>query len=472
MGFLLLLDPFTDHILQPQSSPDELNSDSPPLVLKSTGKRQRENRGPDNPAHDDAWDSDNIGYSRDNYVPRPSRRRAKAEAASPEKSPEPSISASKPKKKRQKKVAHDSVAAQEYSVGDDSENLQEQHVPRASKRRSRAVVGDEEEDQQLEPSEESMPDTCPPGGNAHEPIIHETGPLLISSGQQEEHDGMNNEAEGLDPDFLAAMPEDIRREIISNHVARSTRASQAVRTRSQAVPREESNSQQPDSEETPQPKKRGRKKKELKVDETSIAFDEMDADAPPPPPSPPPATAKRRRGRPKKTEAPPVIAIEDEEQPDEEQPAAADQAVDEMIAPRAPAKRGRKRKIEQEGVSEVLPPDDHDEAVQDQNEAVEMVQEKSLEVEDPSEDPDNDGIEKADGAESRQALRDISNSASQEPSSEKAEQDPKEEVTSEVKVKEAPKIASTTGQQGGKVPLRVGLSKRSSVRPLLKFIRK
>lgn len=381
-----------------------------------------------------------------------------------------------------KAAARDTVVVQDDPKEfDEIQYHQEQHVPRASRRSSRAVLEEVEDNEQLEPLEQSMPDTCPPGeeicGTAHDP-----DPILASSGQMESQDNMKID-EGLDPEFLAAMPEDIRREIISNHIAQAGGTAQTGRTRSQARSTGDSSSRRPISEQAPQPKKRGRKKKEQKIDERSMTYDEMAAD----PRGAPTATTKRKRGRPKKSATPSAAATVNGEQPKMEVPTPWDEAFDEarvaptstampsQLAPEAPqasAKRGRKKKVVAAQPAATLPscePEEPVEPAQVLDEPEGKVQQKGKELEDPPEDSDRESAETTMGEMKRQALQDISNTASQDTPSEKVEVT--KEVTSEMQSKENSKSASTPSHQG-KVPLRIGLSKRSRIRPLLKCIRK
>lgn len=334
---------------------------------------------------------------------------------------------------------------------------------------------DEEEEEEFAVPIPSMPDTCPPGDASLEDVkIRE--PALTSSGHhgpQENNEGI----EGLDREFLEAMPDDIRQEIISNHITQqSSRTSQASRTRGRGRPSGASSALQPVPEETPQPKKRGRKKKEQKEQEAPAMVEETGEELGPVPT----ATAKKKRGRPKKAEAvqPPPAAEVDEtasmmetEAPTPSAPggigataALSTRPIDDVDeAPRAPSKRGRKKKV-------VEKPTEPDEVASEG---------KGDMLHDTSEAPDGVSEHHMDVSDEREALRDISNTASQNGSttnksremlvSEEVEE--QKGVTPEPKAKETPRSASSTGQQG-KVPLRVGLSKKSRITPLLKMIRK
>lgn len=87
--------------------------------------------------------------------------------------------------------------------------------------------------------------------------------------------------------------------------------------------------------------------------------------------------------------------------------------------------------------------------------------------------------EHADAKQEREALRDISNTASQNDTttnksrevSASEDFEKQKAITPEPKAKEIPRSGSSTGRQS-KVPLRVGLSKKSRITPLLKMIRK
>lgn len=344
---------------QPGYSPDELSAH--PVEIMSRAKKRKKSPGQeDELAQDDGWNSDHIGFSRDNYQPRP------------------------------------------------------------SKRRSRAVV-------EQETDEQSMPDTCPPGVEDFEAT--EPAPEAVTA---ETH-----AIEGLDPDFLAAMPDDIRQEIINNHISAAN--TQTARTRSRARPSEASSGSLLPNEEVPQPKKRGRKKKvpsaSDEVPVAAVADDEVGAQ-----PSPAPvASAKKKRGRPRKSGSDPAPAADESEpQPSIEDAPATPQAT------KATGKRGRKKKMVEEAPPQPVE-EDPQEFVDESEKA-------------PEQDSRRDG---GDGTENsgREALRDISNTAA--------------EKTLVDEHKNESKAASTAaGGQADKVRYRVGLSKRSRIAPLLKMIRK
>ncbi|KAF3766533.1 hypothetical protein M406DRAFT_330340 [Cryphonectria parasitica EP155] len=409
---------------QPQSSPDELNPHLPPAPSRKT-RRMRDAGVQDTHRHEEPWDSDQIDSHQENYVPRPSRRR------------------------------------------------------------SRAV----EEVESVDDLSLSMPDTCPPGD------ISFTGgndaqPILISSGQ-EAPQIQTERVEGVDPEFLAALPDDLRQEVISNHIAqRSSRTSQAARTRSRGLPTESAGERQPVSEDTPQPKKRGRKKKnaEGNSNEASVAHHAPEAD-PSPAPTATAATTRRKRGRPKKVEvvqpvsdpeaqhtsaaaeiAAPIPAAAGEPEPTEVLAAGSAQELQEIT--RGPSKRGRKKKVVEEAPT---PPAQEQEGEGPSHDTRDGTEELfTLSVEGSG--------ESAEIGDQREALKDISNASSQNASARSKTVDQiasddgsgggmQQETTPEPKAKEMQKSAPTSGQQG-KVPLRVGLSKRSRIAPLLKIIRK
>lgn len=84
------------------------------------------------------------------------------------------------------------------------------------------MVDDDDEDiQHVEPS---MPDICPPDALDHE---EEAGHILTSSGQQLPEQATES-MDGVDPEFWAAMPEDIRQELRHQQ---TSHASQTSRTR-------------------------------------------------------------------------------------------------------------------------------------------------------------------------------------------------------------------------------------------------
>lgn len=149
---------------------------------------------------------------------------------------------------------------------------------------------------------------------------------------------------------------------------------------------------------------------------------------------------------------------------------AEDTARDIAVVPKASSRRGRKKKAVKKTTAPV--PEEPDETAldaeapgQDDSEAPELAPEHR--------GRNSDEAEGAEEEEGREALRDISNTASQStPATSKlSHKGVQQEVTPEPKVKDAPRSASTTGQ-GGKVAFRVGLSKKSRITPLLKMIRK
>lgn len=385
----------------------------------------------------------------------------------------------------------------------------ESYKPRPSRRRSRAVLDTGDED--LATPERSMPDTCPPGPGSSEGM-GKTEPVLISSGEQapeEESDAID----GIDPSYLAALPEDLRQEVIADQLAHK---SQASRTRGRGRPSQGGS--------TPQPKKRGRKKKETVLEDASTLTEGADPQGAA---VPTPATGKKKRGRPKKEEnlQPPSVPASDADislaYEVEDMSKAADgadsagaippQGMGDAPAPlRVPSKRGRKKKKisgempaapEEEtsfrGAKEVV--DDGNQEVTKEAKAPSRRGRKRKVVEEPpSADESDEHVEvsqeelevagdgedhpKAGAGAEREALTDISNTASYERSAQAA--NGKERTTPETvvdmqgaatpkaKEKEAPTSASNTSNQQGKVPLRVGLSKRSRIAPLLKVIRK
>lgn len=441
-------------------------------------KRSRESEH-DELVQNDFWNSDKIGYSRETYVPRPSRRRSGVRELENISTPaQAEASTSNARKKRRDKHEHLETAQEDSWDSDNIGFHREQYVPRPSRRKPRAVV--EEED--LEAPEQLMPDTCPPGeiglGNSDN-----ADPILISSDDEVAQERIEDAEAALDPEFLAAMPEDIRQEIISNHITQqSTRASQAHRTRGRGPRSEASSGPQPVPVEAPQPKKRGRKKKEQKDDGPSAMVEEASAE-----PSPAPtATAKRKRGRPRKSETvhPSPAPMAGEQAPAMESAEPAPETINKPVttdtrtvgnaqdaagAPKAPFKRGRKKKVVEEPASLVL----------DRPDETALFPEQALhprsEVAGTASEHHVDG----DVQERREALQDISNSASQGTSttsratgkSVSGGAKVQMEVTPEPREKEGLGSASSTSAQG-KVPFRVGLSKRSRIAPLLKIIRK
>lgn len=321
----------------------------------------------------------------------------------------------------------------------------------------------EEEDEVAAP-EESMPDTCPPGDmNLDEPQAARETPIDEAQAAQ------SLDAEGLDPDFLAAMPEDIRQEIINSHIA--ARNTQTTRTRSRARPDEASSGTGMAHEQTPQPKKRGRKKKVPANDDIALAADEAEAQ-----PSPAPvASAKRKRGRPKKSGPAPAPAME-EDQPDIinesmiGDPPSIEDAEKTSQATKTPRKRGRKKKTAEETPESVQ----HDtvELTRETNSGFELARDKDDALKQNPEPPIEDAGEDT-ANDRREALRDISNTVAGEKTSVTDDVDSEVygDATPESKSKDISKSASTTSQ-ADKVRFRVGLSKRSRIAPLLKIIRK
>lgn len=457
---------------QPQSSPDELSSHIPPSTSRRM-KRKRDTAVVNAPAEDESWNSDEVGYSRETYVPRPSHRRSGVEANVGD-DPEVAKRASHAGNKREKKAERLRTAQEDSWDSDKIGYHREQYVPRPSRRRSKAVIEDESDREDLD---KAMPDTCPPGDTDLEDV-KDPEPMLISSGHQAPQQA-TEDFEGLDADFLAALPADLRQEVISDHIAlQSGRTTQASRTRSRGRPSMVSSGTQPLLEETPQPKKRGRKKKEPKLDEAPISIEESGAG-----PTVPATTAKRKRGRPKKSEAipPPPAPESDHADPPIDTAAPVPEAIDELDpreaptvepvrdvaeAPKAPAKRGRKK------IAKEVParPTGSKKDTTPHN------------LGDAPVSPLDESCDEAGFEDKREPLRDISNTASQNASA--GGRLPEEKVTSndggsgtqlevtpEPKAPEVPRSASTTGQPG-KPPVRVGLSKKSRIAPLLKIIRK
>ncbi|KUI53377.1 hypothetical protein VP1G_00594 [Cytospora mali] len=486
------------------SSPDELNSDSPNRMLPKTKRRRGSDEDDDELAQDDAWDSDQLGVHREQYKPRPSRRRAET---GPDKASDSA------KKKRLKAEQTVDMANEDPWDSDKIGAHQDNYNPRPSRRRSRAVVQEDAEDT----PEQSKPDTCPPG-QASPGGMERMEPILFLSGQQVPREEAEV-IEGIDPDYLAALPGDLRQEVISDHLARNAQAS---RTRGRGRPKQPLRDLVATSEETPQPKKRGRKKKELLGGELVDAEQEAEARAIPASVAP----TKRKRGRPKKSETlqlAPATAADDDisfayeaedipqtvDEPNFKENKPAEFVQEAPVSAKAPSKRGRKKKVVEESpmvpegeptevVAEEVTPSEPVQAIPETTKASskrgrkkKVVEERPAALEerpqeghdtarDSSFEPDkpadlplkehNEPVEEA-GA-SRLPLQDISNTTSSKEAPE-ADADTQKEVTSEAKEKETAKSASsTTGQGQGKVPFRVGLSKRSRIAPLLKIIRK
>ncbi|KAI7774219.1 hypothetical protein LA080_009063 [Diaporthe eres] len=457
----------------PNSSPDELNSHS----LDHLGppkKRNKNSNEVDELAQDDSWDSDKIGIGT-------------------------------AKRKRQKTDQHHDAVKEDGWDSDKIGAHRESYKPRPSRRRSRAVLDEGDED--LAAPERSMPDTCPPGPGSPEGT-EEAEPILISSGQQAPQE-QSDDIEGIDPSYLAALPEDLRQEVIADQLARN---SQASRTRGRGRPSQ--------AGDTPQPKKRGRKKKEAVNEDASALTEEADPQGPA---AQTPAAGKKKRGRPKKTDIsklPPAPAADDDISlaygvEDVSNAADAAEAIPPQnmaVAPapsKAPSKRGRKKKVIEE--TPAAPEEEtsfrgEEEAVDGENQEVTKEakapsrrgRKRKVVEEPPSADESDDHVEgsqrklevasdmedysKAGAGVKRKALTDISNTASsqgpahetdgKERTTPETVVDMQREATPKAKEKETPRSASSTTNQQGKVPLRVGLSKRSRIAPLLKIIRK
>lgn len=398
-------------MVQPDCSPDELSAHPVEIMSRAT-KRKSPTMKKDEPSEDDAWISDNIGFSRGNYVPRPSKKRSRTEL----------------------KDDDDEVAAQE----------------------------------------QSMPDTCPPG---HAPSETSEHAQEVTSNEALATQGVD--MEGLDPDFLAAMPDDIRQEIINNHKPAGNK--QTARTRSRARPTEASSGPLPTHEETPQPKKRGRKKKLPATDDLALVADEPAAQ-----PSPAPlALAKRKRGRPKKSEAAPAPVIEEDQRAEDESGLQAEIAEEARMkellsiedtqvtlqATKPTRRRGRKKKTGKENAEVVQ--EDVNESVCETEDVSGMAQEIDGTLDQNPEPPTEDASE-GRGNGGREALRDISNTVVEKPpGADHADSgvDDKDATPASKKSKDSSKPASTPSQLH-KVRYRVGLSKKSSITPLLKSIRK
>lgn len=471
---------------QPHSSPDELSSHSPNQTLPKAKRRKGADEN-DELAQDESWDFDEIGIHREQYVPRPSRRRA---GIDPDEDPDvPALAddSGSARIKRLKTGKHLDVAQEDSWDSDKIGAHRETYKPRPSRRRSRTVVqGNAEESA----PEQSMPDTCPPR-QASSGVPESAEPVLISSGQQAPQDGVEG-VEGIDPDYLAALPEGLRQEVITDHLARTTQAS---RTRGRGRPSQPLSAVVAPLEETPEQRKRGRKKKETLIEEESAVAQDAGAQETPASIAP----AKRKRGRPKKSKTgqPAPAAAADQDISFAYEVEDISQAVDDLAAEgfipvKAPSKRGRKKKVVEEPptapeeeptqlVADDVPPSEPVQAVSETAKAPSKRGRKKKVMEEPpsafEDEPGEEGdtaqnrvmqvdapgdpVEQADA--SRRPLQDISNTS---PSKEN-------EVTPEAKAKETSRSASSTNRQGqGKVPVRVGLSKRSRIAPLLKIIRK
>lgn len=397
----------SDQVRQPDCSPDELST-HPVEIMSCPKKRKSPPEIEGELAQDDPWDADEFGLSREQYVPRP------------------------------------------------------------SKRRSRAVL--EEEDDAAAP-EPSMPDTCPPGDTIVEEPRHGQ-----ESTTNEARAAPDVGVEGLDPEFLAALPDDIRQEIIANHKSRGN--TQTARTRSRARP-EEASTGLPPAEKEPQPKKRGRKKK-LPATDDSIAIEAEGVEAEPSPA--PLASTKRKRGRPKKTDPAPAAAVIEDDQPAQDEsglnpeiagePGTKDPPAieDAQIAPPATKvarKRGRKKKIANEAPEPVQ--EDFNEAMRETEAVFETHQDTTGGLE-QNQQGQVEEFDEGTATGGRETLRDISNNAIEKKFQPDAEID--QNTTPVSKSKDNSKSVLTPTSQADKVRYRVGLSKRSRIAPLLKIIRK
>lgn len=368
--------------------------------------------------------------------------------------------------------------------------------------------------------QQSMPDTCPPG-QASPWEVEGAEPILISPGQRAPEEETEI-IEGIDPEYLAALPYDLRQEVVSNHLA------QTARTRGRGRLSQPPGALQTSPEEVPQPKKRGRKKKGPPNEQAATAAQEAGTQAAPASVAP----AKRKRGRPRKSEtvqlAPAPAGDEDislaYEAEDIAQAAGAFTAEDAAVEPlqeapmpaEALSRRGRKRKAVAELPTE---PEEEPTGLAGEVQSVESVQaplktskappkrgRKKKVVEEPptapADEPQQDGgnaqdqrieedrparrlDEQDEPVEEAVPLRDISNKASlngptastksKEEGAPARGSDRQKEMAPEAETRETagPKpAAGAAGQGKGKVPLRVGLSKRLRIAPLLKVIRK
>lgn len=439
-------------------------------------------------AHD-SWNADKIGNIRETRVARSSRRRSEADQDHLGHT-DTEIDPSTPGRKRPKRGAKDDSNHADSRDSDNIEFPSEHYAPRPSKRRSRIVADKEGE---MQRAEDSMPDTCPPGDTSYKNPA-DVGSIAAPS-EWQEADQVAEVIAGADPEVWAALPDEIRQELMAQQqFARTPQASRATRSGRGA---EAASKPEPFQEELTQPKKRGRKKKVKSIEEAPIAIDECAAASEEPEtlPSPAPtAAAKRKRGRPRKSEAAPPPSMIDEPFKITDAPERLVVGIEEQSAthalpvkspadsevPKAPAKRGRKKKaveapsLDLQGLGE-----ENAHLEEDGDDFDGLMGKRAVEPLESPVDPPAVSIE----IEGRPALQDISNSASNmllksgsardhvagDLPTDEAEQ--QQEVTPEPKVKEAAKSASTPGQQG-KVPLRVGLSKRSRIAPLLKIIRK
>lgn len=357
-----------------------------------------------------------------------------------------------------------------------------------------------------------MPDTCPPGPATTEGAEN-IGPILVSSGHAASRN-QNGAIEGIDPSYLAALPEDLRQEVIADQLARK---SQASRTRGRGRPSQVGESLVDLSERIPQRTNRGRKKEITEEDAPTVVEEAVPDCAT----ATTPAVGKKKRGRPKKSGMPqpprPLAADDDhsfvQETGDTLGPAnGADtvegippQEMEAAPAPapsKAPSKRGRKKvaqetsTVPEEGTSAVGR--DDREATREGKASSKTGRKKSAAEElssaddlDEHSDGSQRALEIASDAEDhskaspktkRKALIDISNTATSQDPAREANGKPgatsespanlQKETTPEVTAEEKPRSASSATNLQGKVPLRVGLSKRSRIAPLLKIIRK
>lgn len=474
---------------QPFSSPDELANQTPKQKKSKATKHARDGslspeghaslklgnsssktkqRGTDEQVEpeDDSWDSDNIGYHREQYNPRPSRRRpaVDVEAEVDESLAQNTASASARKKKQKAESVSETTQQDDSWDSDKIGYHRETYKPKPSRRRSEVLT-------------QSMPDTEPPG-EASCPGNHGDGPILVSSGQEAPPKPDETiEIEGVDPSVFAELPEDIQKELIAEHLAqRAGLNSQASRTRSRGlgVDVPSTNVQTP-----PQPKKRGRKKKVQQIDDVSPTTPQA-TETGTAPDSATPAPAKRKRGRPKKSEAITPLAAsadlgpgthEEQETPSiSTKPAPAEALPMSHVAEtpqtvEAPAKRGRKKK----NIVEEPPPiaaSDDESAAEEEVEQQKVLQDissniSSQRVSSTTNKPEDTPVVGGEnGAESRVSVEKARAMDRETP--------PKSSVKENVS---KTTTAESTGKQG-RVPLRVGLSKRSRIAPLLKIIKK
>lgn len=437
-----------------------------------------------------SWESDENDYSREAYVPKSSRRRSGA-GQELDTSTHLEVDTGTARKKRRKRNETIETAHKTSWSSDEIGFSREPCAPKPKKKRFGAMVNGDDKNQH---AEDSMPDTCPPG-DASSKDTADIAPATNSLNRQGP-DQATEAMAGVDPEVWAALPDDIRQELMS--LQQPARTSQASRTRRSGRASEAAGSLAIVQEEQPQPKKRGRKKKGQAIEEKPLASDEPAAtvDEPEARPSPAPtATAKRKRGRPRKSEAAPPLPYLETEEPDTatEAPellyvadvetnsthAGPDESLKGNPSPKAPAKRGRKKKVVEAPPVLSVEPAENTGRDEDCDDPDGSAGKRIVEPPHPRVDPPTGSVE----VDERQALRDISSTASNtllksEPAFEQAagdtsteEAQQQQEVTPEPKAKDVPKSATTPGQQG-KVPLRVGLSKKSRIAPLLKIIRK